>query len=241
MKFQQPDFIKWWNKTNKQTSEQKFLRACVRECLRSISHRFWFCLGLPCQSLWIWHHYCLWVCIPRYSLNMRNWWTEKQQQQRRRWWQQESALWADTFDIVILCFPWNSTTAQPISNGKIQFVAFALSISLSFVRPNSKPNSNQMSSANVTLSFQLWMNKNDHRNAINNKHEKIWIDRSINWTLIDIVLYFDLNEFQEMTFPFGFPSLHLSRNRSLAGWSIIKCCNVEQNSTHASCEIVSSL
>lgn len=240
MKFQQPDFIKWWNKTNKQTNQAK-ISACVRECLRSISHRFWFCLGLPCQSLWIWHHYCLWVCIPRYSLNMRNWWTEKQQQQRRRWWQQESALWADTFDIVILCFPWNSTTAQPISNGKIQFVAFALSISLSFGQIRNPIQIKCHPLMSPCHSNCEWIKMITVMQSTTSTKRSESIDRSINWTLIDIVLYFDLNEFQEMTFPFEFPSLHLSRNRSLAGWSIIKCCNVEQNSTHASCEIVSSL
>lgn len=111
------DFIKWWNKTNKQTNElAKFLRACVYTMRLNLCvcvcgfdlSPFLVCLELPCQSLWIWHHYCFWsvcvcvcVCIPRYSLNMRNWWTTTKTQQQQ-------PLWADTFDIVIFMFSLKS-------------------------------------------------------------------------------------------------------------------------------------
>lgn len=108
--------------TNQQTNERiKCGMSCVvLVCVDLAS--FLVCLELPCQSLWIWHHYCVIVCIPRYSLNMRSRWINNQRQR----------LWADTFDIVIFAFSLKSKLSNlELVNKKISFVAFTLSRSLS--------------------------------------------------------------------------------------------------------------
>lgn len=207
MKFHKLDCIKWWNKTNKQASEQTKQNLCVRAWVFAVDLSPFLVLSwiaLPIfmdltSLLFLRACVCVGVCacvrIPRYSLNMRNWWTKNKQQQQ--------ALWADTFDIVIFMFSLKSkpTTSNQSWMVKSNLLHLLFLSPLSFVQIR-KPNSNQMSSANVTLSFQLWMNKNDRRNAFNDSGSGTEteissesIDRSINWTLIDIVFYFDLNEF----------------------------------------------
>lgn len=129
------DFIKWCNKTaNKQTNKRAnfsvrawvsacmYVRAnrCVCVCGRSLTVFGLSWIALPIfmdlTSLLF-----LFVCIPRYSLNMRNWWTKQQQPQHQ---QQRQTLWVDTFDIVIFMFSLKSKSS-PILNGKTKFVAFA--------------------------------------------------------------------------------------------------------------------